>query len=75
MKAVILDLDGTLLHTDKTLSEYTLGVMQKCHDSYGNNEWSEGHSPEYGTGKWHSPTKWNTDFVQNYRNTGCAHFN
>ena len=29
MKAVILDLDGTLLHTDKTLSEYTLGVMQK----------------------------------------------
>ena len=32
MKSVILDLDGTLLHTDKTLSEYTLGVMQKCHD-------------------------------------------
>ena len=33
MKAIIADLDGTLLHTDKTLSEYTLGVMQKCHDS------------------------------------------
>jgi len=32
MKAVITDLDGTLLRTDKTLSVYTLDVMRKCHD-------------------------------------------
>lgn len=32
MKAVIVDLDRTLLHTDKTLSEYTLHTIQKCHD-------------------------------------------
>lgn len=32
MKAVIADLDRTLLHTDKTLSEYTLNVLRRCHD-------------------------------------------
>lgn len=31
MRAVIVDLDKTLLRTDKTLSEYTLSVMRKCH--------------------------------------------
>ncbi len=32
MKAIITDLDRTLLHTDKTLSEYTVNILQKCHD-------------------------------------------
>lgn len=32
MRAIITDLDRTLLRTDKTLSEYTLDVMRKCHD-------------------------------------------
>lgn len=32
MKAIITDLDRTLLRTDKTLSEYTLDIMRKCHD-------------------------------------------
>lgn len=32
MKAIITDLDRTLLRTDKTLSEYTIHVMQRCHD-------------------------------------------
>lgn len=32
MRAIITDLDRTLLRTDKTLSEYTLDIMQKCHD-------------------------------------------
>lgn len=32
MKAIIVDLDRTLLHTDKTLSEYTINVLQKCHN-------------------------------------------
>lgn len=32
MKAVIVDLDRTLLRTDKTLSEYTLNMIRKCHD-------------------------------------------
>lgn len=31
MKAIIVDLDRTLLHTDKTLSPYTLDVLKKCH--------------------------------------------
>ena len=31
-KAIITDLDRTLLHTDKTISEYTLKVLQNCHD-------------------------------------------
>jgi len=31
IKAIITDLDRTLLHTDKTISEYTLQVLQKCH--------------------------------------------
>ena len=30
IKAVIVDLDNTLLHTDKTLSEYTVSVLKKC---------------------------------------------
>lgn len=32
MKAIITDLDGTLLRTDKTVSEYTYAVLKKCHD-------------------------------------------
>lgn len=32
MKAIIVDLDKTLLRTDKTLSEYTLGILRKCHE-------------------------------------------
>lgn len=31
-KAIIVDLDRTLLHTDKTISEYTLSVLKKCHE-------------------------------------------
>ena len=31
MKAIIVDLDRTLLHSDKTLSAYTLDVLKKCH--------------------------------------------
>lgn len=30
MKAIITDLDRTLLHTDKSLSEYTISVLKKC---------------------------------------------
>ena len=30
MKAIITDLDRTLLHTDKTLSAYTVAILQKC---------------------------------------------
>lgn len=29
-KAIILDLDGTLLHSDGSISEYTLDVLQEC---------------------------------------------
>ena len=32
MKAIITDLDRTLLHTDKSVSEHTIAVLQKCHD-------------------------------------------
>ena len=32
MKAIITDLDRTLLHTDKTISDYTLQVLKKCHE-------------------------------------------
>lgn len=32
MKAIITDLDRTLLHTDKTESEYTCTTLKKCHD-------------------------------------------
>lgn len=32
MRAIITDLDRTLLRTNKTLSEYTLDIMRKCHD-------------------------------------------
>ena len=32
MKAVITDLDRTLLRTDKTISEYTYTILKKCHD-------------------------------------------
>jgi len=32
-KAIITDLDRTLLHTDKTISEYTLQVLKKCHEN------------------------------------------
>lgn len=33
MKVIITDLDRTLLRTDKSVSEYTLSILQKCHDS------------------------------------------
>lgn len=32
MKAIITDLDRTLLHTDKTISDYTLRVLKKCYE-------------------------------------------
>lgn len=32
MKAIITDLDRTLLRTDKSISEYTYAVLKKCHD-------------------------------------------
>lgn len=32
IKAVIVDLDQTLLRTDKTISPYTLSMMQRCHE-------------------------------------------
>ncbi|MCM1124981.1 MAG: HAD family hydrolase [Lachnospiraceae bacterium] len=32
MKAIIMDLDRTLLHTDKTVSDYTCRILKKCHD-------------------------------------------
>lgn len=32
MRAIITDLDRTLLRTDKTISEYTFAIMRKCHD-------------------------------------------
>lgn len=32
MKAIITDLDRTLLRTDKSVSEYTLSILKKCHD-------------------------------------------
>lgn len=32
MKAIITDLDRTLLRTDKTISDYTYSVLKKCHD-------------------------------------------
>ena len=30
IKAIITDLDRTLLHTDKSLSEYTIKVIKRC---------------------------------------------
>lgn len=32
MKAIITDLDRTLLRTDKTVSDYTYSVLKKCHE-------------------------------------------
>lgn len=32
MKAIITDLDRTLLHTDKSVSEYTVDILKKCHE-------------------------------------------
>ena len=32
MKAIITDLDRTLLRTDKTVSEYTRTILKKCRD-------------------------------------------
>lgn len=32
IKAIITDLDRTLLHTDKTISDYTLQVLRRCHE-------------------------------------------
>lgn len=31
MKAIIMDLDRTLLHTNKTVSECTYIILKKCH--------------------------------------------
>ena len=33
IKTIVVDLDRTLLHTDKTLSSYTLEVLKTCKDS------------------------------------------
>ena len=33
MKAIITDLDRTLQHTDKSLSDYTVRVLKKCRDN------------------------------------------
>ena len=30
IKAIVVDLDRTLLHTDKTISPYTAEVFKKC---------------------------------------------
>ena len=30
MKAIITDLDRTLLHSDKSISEHTIAVLKKC---------------------------------------------
>ena len=30
IKTIVVDLDRTLLHTDKTLSAYTVGVLKEC---------------------------------------------
>ncbi len=32
LKAIITDLDRTLLHTDKSVTKYTLDVLHKCHE-------------------------------------------
>ena len=32
MKAIITDLDRTLLHTDKSVSEYTINVLKRCRE-------------------------------------------
>lgn len=32
MRAIIMDLDRTLLHTDKTVSEYTCSILKQCRD-------------------------------------------
>lgn len=32
IKMIVMDLDGTLLRTDKTVSSHTLGVLEKCRD-------------------------------------------
>ena len=32
MKAIITDLDRTLLHTDKSVSEHTIAVLKRCRD-------------------------------------------
>lgn len=32
VKLLLLDLDGTLLHTDKTISAYTLSVLNQCRE-------------------------------------------
>jgi len=32
IKAIITDLDRTLLHTDKSVSRYTLDILKKCHE-------------------------------------------
>ena len=30
IKAIVVDLDNTLLHTDKSLSDHTVAVLKKC---------------------------------------------
>lgn len=33
IKAIITDLDGTLLHSDKTVSDYTVSILKKCRET------------------------------------------
>jgi len=33
IKLIVIDFDGTLLRTDKTISEYTLSVLRRCRDA------------------------------------------
>lgn len=33
IKMILFDLDGTLLHTDKTLSDYSISVINKCREN------------------------------------------
>ena len=32
IKAIVLDLDRTLLKSDKTISDFTLSVLERCHE-------------------------------------------
>lgn len=32
IKAIIMDLDRTLLHTDKTISDYSISILKKCRE-------------------------------------------
>ena len=32
IKAIFMDLDDTLLRSDKTISDYTMQILQKCRE-------------------------------------------